>query len=154
MSLLCSLTSLSLSISEWCCLFDIHAYVTRAFSCASHRVMLLAAGLQELKGSSVKRLLVTSEALKPLAANCALEAVLCRLRNLPDLRGRSRRLGRRAISNYWCIIPWFLDSHPASLNPAKPYPNWRLTLCNSASIAFVGLVLPEFWFRRGFSCGA
>lgn len=38
-----------------------------------------------------------------------------RVRNLPSLRGRIRRLGRRAISDDWCIIPWCLDYRPVSL---------------------------------------
>ena len=121
-SSLSSITNWSVCISQWCFLFDIHSYVIRAFSCASQRVILLAAGLQELKCSSVSRLLATSEALKPLAATRALEeAAPCRLRNLPGSRGRSRRLGWRALSDDWCIIQRFLDSRPASLNPAEPH---------------------------------
>ena len=138
---------MSLSISEWCYLFDIHAYVIRAFSCASRRVILLAAGLQELKDLSVKRLLVTSKASKPLAANCASEkAAPCRLRNLPGLGGRS-------ISDDWYIIPWFLRLPSCNPKSCRATPKMA-PLCNRASIAFIGLVLPEFWFRRGFSCGA
>ena len=89
-------------MSEQCYLFYIHAYVIRAFSSPSHRVLLIPAGLQGLRGPSLNRPLATSEALKPLAANCALEMVApCRLRKLLSLRGRSGRLGRRAISDDW-----------------------------------------------------
>ena len=93
---------------------------------------------------------MTSEALKPLAANCASEkAAPCRLRNLPGLRERSRRLGGRAISDEWCIISWFLDSRPASLNPAERCPNWHLHASEPQS-PLIALFCLNFGFGEVF----
>ena len=97
-------------MSEQCYLFYIHAYVIRAFSSPSHRVILIPACLQGLRGPSLNRLLMTSEALKPLAANCALEMVApCRLQRLLSLRGRSVRLVQESLNRlFWpcfaCIL--------------------------------------------------